>query len=368
MRVLMTGGGTAGHVNPAIAIANTIKKYQPDAEIAFVCSHNPSDKARDLVPRAGYEKLYTVKICGMKQIYNPANIKTLYYMMTSPAAAKRIILEFKPDLIVGTGGFACYPVVREGVKLGIPTALHESNAIAGKAVKRLSRSVDLVMTNFEATASQLTGANVKRVGNPVIEGGAESTSHRYSDYSRHVLSFGGSLGAENLNLAVADMLCAIADKYPDVEFVHASGKRDYEHMRAVFDERGLSGKKNITLCDYIYDMGRRMSEAEVVISRAGAMTVSELALGGKAAILVPSPYVADNHQYKNARALYDVGAGLLVQESELASGRLTEEVERLLQDKSLRDGLSEKIRSFAEPEANSIIYSELMSLVKGKGN
>lgn len=368
MRVLMTGGGTAGHVNPAIAIANTIKKYQPDAEIAFVCSHNPNDKARDLVPRAGYEKLYTVKICGMKQIYNPANIKTLYYMMTSPAAAKKIISEFSPDLIVGTGGFACYPVAREGVRLGIPTALHESNAIAGKAVKRLSRSVDLVMTNFEATAAQLSGANVKRVGNPVIESSTQSVTYKGSEYSRHVLSFGGSLGAENLNLAVADMLCAIADKYPDVEFVHASGKRDYEHTRSEFEARGLSGKKNVVLCDYIYDMGRRMSESEVVISRAGAMTVSELALGGKAAILVPSPYVADNHQYKNAKALYDVGAGLLVRESELAQGKLTEEVERLLCDAELRKGLGERIRSFAEPEANNIIYSELMRLVKKQSN
>lgn len=368
MRVLMTGGGTAGHVNPAIAIANTIKKYQPNAEIAFVCSHNPSDKARDLVPRAGYEKLYTVKICGMKQIYNPANIKTLYYMMTSPAAARKIISEFRPDLIVGTGGFACYPVVREGVRLGIPTALHESNAIAGKAVRRLSRSVDLVMTNFDSTVAQLPGANVIRVGNPVIESAEVSHAATSSEFSRHVLSFGGSLGAENLNLAVADMLCAISDRYPDVEFIHASGKRDFEHMKAVFDEKGLSNKKNVVLCDYIYDMGRRMAEADVVISRAGAMTVSELALGGKAAILVPSPYVADNHQYKNARAIYDIGAGLLVQESELSSGRLTGEVERLLNDEQLRAEFGEKIRAFANPCANSVIYRELMALVKKDGN
>ncbi len=363
MRVLMTGGGTAGHVNPAIAIANTIMEYEPDSEIAFVCSHNANDKAKDLVPRAGYNKLYTVKICGMKAIYNPANIKTLYYMLTSPREAKRIIDEFKPDIIIGTGGFACYPVARAGVKLGIPTVLHESNAIAGKAIKRLCGSVDLVMTNFESTAKALTGARrAMKVGNPVITSSKKSGGAEKSSFKRHVLSFGGSLGAEYVNLAVADMLSHIADNYPDVEFVHASGKRDFEHMKEEFAARGLDKKANVTHLDYIYDMDRRMSEADLVISRAGAMTISELALGGKAAILVPSPYVADNHQYKNAKALADANACILVQESELSSGKLETETVRLLSDNDLRKTLGENIIPFAEPDANRIIYEEIKKL------
>ena len=366
MRVLMTGGGTAGHVNPAIAIANTIMEYEPESEIAFVCSHNANDKAKDLVPRAGYDKLYTVKICGMKAIYNPANIKTLYYMMTSPREAKKIINEFKPDIIIGTGGYACYPVARAGVKLGIPTLLHESNAIAGKAIKRLCGSVDLVMTNFESTAKALTGARrAMKVGNPVItskkkSGGAEDKS----SYKRHMLSFGGSLGAEHVNLAVADMLSHIADKYPDVEFVHASGKRDFEHMKEEFALRGLDKKANITHLDYIYDMDRRMREADLVISRAGAMTISELALVGKAAILVPSPYVADNHQYKNAKALADVNACVLVQESELSSGKLEDEAVKLLSDEGLRETLGKNIVPFGEPDANRKIYEEIKKLAR----
>lgn len=366
MRVLMTGGGTAGHVNPAIAIANTIKEYEPDAEFAFVCSHNPSDKARDLVPRAGYGQPYTVKICGMKKIYNPANIKTLFYMITSPAEAKKIIKKFTPDIIIGTGGYACYPVVKAGVKMGIPTVLHESNAKAGKAVKKLCRSVDVVLTNFETTAQALSGAKrVMKVGNPIIKGTKNSSEAAVpSKFSRQVLSFGGSLGAENLNLAVAGMLGNIADKYPEIQFIHASGKRDHAHMRDVFAEKGLADKKNVLLLDYIYDMDRKMADAEIVISRAGAMTISELALGGKAAILVPSPYVADNHQYKNAKALCDVGAAVMVQEHELDTGKLQTEVERLLADSSLRSSLSKNIVSFAEPDANRIIYEEVKKLAK----
>ncbi len=361
MRVLMTGGGTAGHVNPAIAIANTIKEYEPSAEIAFVCSHGARDKAKDLVPRAGYEKLYTVKICGMQKIYNPANIKTLFYMMTSPREAKKIIREFRPDIIIGTGGFACYPVANAGVKLGIPVLLHESNAIVGKAIQKLAPKVDLVMTNFEATAEKIRGArSVMKVGNPIIKSSGSCASSTESDgFAKHVLSFGGSLGAEEVNLAVCRMLSEIADKYPDIQFVHASGKRDYEHIKSEFEKVGLADKKNVVLLDYIYDMDRRMGMADLVISRAGAMTISELALGGKCAILVPSPYVAENHQYKNAKTLADVGAAVLVRESELSGGRLTVEAEKLLSDKAKRDDMQKKIAAFAEPDANRIIYEQV---------
>ena len=366
MRVLMTGGGTAGHVNPAIAIANTIKEYEPNSEITFVCSHNANDKAHDLVCNAGYGRPKTVRICGMKAIYNPANIKTLYYMMTSTREARKIIEEFKPDIIIGTGGYACYPVVAAGIKLGIPTALHESNAIAGKAVKKLCGSVDLVMTNFESTIKELSRAKLAiRVGNPITFACKKaSVEQGESEFKKHVLCFGGSLGAEHVNLAVVDMLSHIADKYKDVEFVHASGKRDYEHMKAEYESRGLTGKANVVLLDYIYDMNKRMAEADVVISRAGAMTISELALTKKAAILVPSPYVAANHQYKNAKALKDAGACVLVEEHELTSGKLESEAVRLLSDDSVRRSLCENIASFAEPEANKIIYEEIKKIIK----
>ncbi|MBQ8408826.1 MAG: UDP-N-acetylglucosamine--N-acetylmuramyl-(pentapeptide) pyrophosphoryl-undecaprenol N-acetylglucosamine transferase [Clostridia bacterium] len=368
MRVLMTGGGTAGHVNPAIAIANTIREYEKDSEIAFVCSMQPRDKAQDLVPRAGYEKLYRVNIQQSHKIYDPRNLITLYSMIKSKGEAKRIIKEFAPDVIIGTGGFACYPVLNAGAEMGIPTLVHESNAIPGKAVLRLAPRIDCVMTNFESSAGQIKRAKeIVCVGNPAVVGQKSTdTAEIAKGYSKSVLIFGGSLGAETLNMAVCEMLEKIADKYPDTEFYHAAGKRDYEHLKSEFEKRGLLAKKNVVLVDYIYDMDSRMKRADLIISRAGAMTISELALMGKAAVLVPSPYVAANHQYKNAKALYDAKACELVQESEFR--RLLPVVEELLTATEKRDGLARNVEAFAKPDANRIIYEKIKKVVAEKKN
>lgn len=368
MRVLMTGGGTAGHVNPAIAIANTIKEYEPESEIAFVCSRLARDKAQDLVPRAGYESLYRVDICGSYPIWNPKNLKTAYLMIKSKRQARRIIEEFKPDVIIGTGGFACYPVLNAGADMGIPTIVHESNAIPGKAVKKLARKVDCVMTNFESSAKMISGAKkVMHVGNPNVIGQKSTESAEIAKgFSKSVLIFGGSLGAETLNRAVVDMLESIADKHPDTEFYHAAGKRDFEALGEIYRARGLAEKNNVKLVDYIYDMDARMSRADLVICRAGAMTVSELSLLGKAAILVPSPYVAANHQFKNAKALYDEKACELVEESEFESGKLTRVSEGLLLDAKARMNMCQRIKAFAKPDANRIIYEEIVKTIQNK--
>ena len=368
MRVLMTGGGTAGHVNPAIAIANTIKEFENDCKIAFVCSTLARDKAQDLVPRAGYS-LFKVDILPSYKIYDPRNIKTLLSMARSKKQAKKIIADFKPDIIIGTGGFACYPLLNAGAEMGIPTIVHESNAIPGKAVKRLAPKVDLVMVNFEASAQMLGGAKkLLHVGNPQVVGQKKETSTESiaEGFEKSVLIFGGSLGAETLNRAVVDMLAEIADKYPDTEFYHAAGKRDFEELKKVYEENGLDSKANVKLVDYIYDMDARMRRADLVISRAGAMTISELSLLGKAAILVPSPFVAANHQFKNAKALYDVGACALVEECDFASGKLTEETVLLLDDVSRRQALCESISTLAKPDANKVIFEEIKKLIDKK--
>lgn len=369
MRVLMTGGGTAGHVNPAIAIANTIKEYESDSEIAFVCSCQARDKAQDLVPRAGYEKLYKVNILPSHKIYNPKNIMTLISMVRSKGEAKRIIEEFAPDVIIGTGGFACYPVLNAGAEMGIPTIVHESNAIPGRAVLKLAGKIDCVMTNFEATGAAIKNAKrLINVGNPQVVGQKKSgeQSEIAKGYKQSVLIFGGSLGAETLNRAVVDMLVEIADKYPDTEFYHAAGKRDFEELGAIYAERGLDKKKNTVLVDYIYDMDARMRRADLVISRAGAMTISELALLGKAAILVPSPYVAANHQYKNAKVLYDAGACALVEESEFEGGKLCKNTVELLDSPEKRGALEKKVLDFGKPDANRIIYEEIKKVISDK--
>ena len=365
MRVLMTGGGTAGHVNPAIAIANTIKEYEPDAEIAFVSSNLRNDKARDLVPRAGY-KLYGVDICGRYQLWNPKNIKTLYLMIRSRRQARKIIEEFRPDIIIGTGGFACYPLLNAGADMGIPTAAHESNAIVGKAIKRLAGKLDTIMTNFESTKNAITGAKrVVRVGNPSVFTPKDKASVSLEgNFEKRVLSFGGSGGAEAFNDGVVEVLCAIAEKYPNTEFYHASGKRDFERMSKIFKEKGLEKLKNVVLVDYIYDMDDRLAASDIVVSLAGAMTISELALSGKASILVPSPNVAENHQFKNAKPIADAHACLLVEEKQFASGALIKAVEQLLKNDSERKLVGDNFKAFAEADANAKIYEEIKRLLK----
>lgn len=375
MRILLTGGGTAGHVNPALAIAATIREHRPDAEIAFVASALPRDKARDLVPRAGYP-LHTVHIRGLaRPLWSPSNVKVPFLMARSKTEAGKIIDTFRPDLIVGTGGFACWPLCSMGVKRGIPTALHESNALPGKAVLRLAGRVDLVMVNFEATIDRIgrdaADAHIVRVGNPMMPGfvGLSRDDARrtlgLSPDGLYVLSFGGSLGAEYLNDAVVNLAATLAaDTYTHVTLTHAAGKRDYDRIRAAWDATPARGLARLSLLDYIYDMPTRMAAADLVISRAGAMSLSELALMGKAAVLVPSPYVAEQHQLKNAMAMVNAGAAACVEEHTLPSGSLTQTVTNLLADASARAAMSSAIASFACPDANSRIYDCLMGICR----
>ncbi len=367
MRVLMTGGGTAGHINPAIAIADTIKRHHADAYIEFVSSNQKNDKAPELVERAGY-KLNKLDICGSHRIYDLRNLKTLYLLLKSSGQAKKLIEDFNPDIIIGTGGYACYPLMSAGAKMGIPTAVHESNAIVGKAIRALAHKMDCVMTNFESAAEQIKNAKrIVNLGNPSIFDESKKkavSTEKKEEGKKRVLSFGGSGGSETFNDGVLSMLEVLADSFSDVEFYHASGKRDHERMKAELERRGLDKKKNVVLVDYIYDMDERMSQADLLICRAGAMTVSETALLGKAVVFVPSPYVVANHQFKNAKAIYDKGACELVEEKDFASGALVNAVEKLLHDDKLRCELGERIKAFANADANERIYLEIMSLIR----
>ena len=359
MRILMTGGGTAGHVNPALAIAATMKEHHPDAEIAFVASAQPRDKATDLVPRAGYP-LHTLHIRGLATPYwSPSNLKLPFLMVKSRKEAAALIREFKPDLIVGTGGFACWPLCSMGKKMGVPTVLHESNAILGKAIKQLKNSVDLIMVNFEDTLRRLDRGGkhspAVRVGTPMMAGFAtvsRSEARRtlgLAPDDLYVLSFGGSLGAEYVNDAVVKL---------------AAGKRDYDRIRADWDATAAGMCGRMTLTDYIYDMPIQMAAADLVISRAGAMSISELALTGKAVVFIPSPYVAENHQYKNAMALVNKEAAVCVEEKTLTEGALTAQVKSLLSDPAKRADMERRIRDFAYPDANEQIYAYLKGLLK----
>jgi UDP-N-acetylglucosamine--N-acetylmuramyl-(pentapeptide) pyrophosphoryl-undecaprenol N-acetylglucosamine transferase len=257
--------------------------------------------------------------------------------------------------------------------MGVPTALHESNALPGKAVQRLRGSVDLIMVNFEDTIRLLDNLGkhspALRVGNPMMPGFATVSRVEarkalgLAPDETYILSFGGSQGAEYVNDAVVKLAAELTER-ADVKLIHAAGKRDYDRIRADWDKTAAGGCDRMTLVDYIYDMPIRMAAADLVISRAGAMSISELALTGKPTVFIPSPHVADNHQYKNAMALVAEGAAVCVEEKTLTEGALTAQVKALLEDPAVRASMGVRIREkFACPDANNVIYDALMKLL-----
>lgn len=374
--MLVTGGGTGGHVNPALAIANTIKQNDPEAVIAYVGTKKGIESR--LVPKAGYP-LYTVEIQGIRRSLSPTNLKTAYLALTSVGKAKKILDEFQPDLVVGTGGYVCWPVVKAASERGIPTALHESNAIAGVAVKMLQNAVDRIYLNFAKTGETLhcDPAKIMQVGNPIMSDfhaiTREEARKKLSipDSYRYVLlSYGGSMGAEKVNDAVLCLMRDFTSKHPEVLHIHATGSIEWEESSAKFREMGLDKCENIEWNEYIFDMPVKMAAADLTITRAGAMTVTELASTGKCAIFIPSPNVAENHQYKNAKVLVDAGGALLYEEKELTEEAkpLTEKVGALLTKSgdTVRAEMAEKIRSFAMDNVNRRIYEDLCRLVAEK--
>lgn len=373
MKVLMTGGGTGGHVNPAIAIADKIMEKEPGSNIAFVGT--PRGIENKLVPAAGY-KLYHIDIRGLRRSLSVSNFRTVYLMAVSQIKARRLIRDFNPDIVVGTGGYVCWPLVNAASKMNIPTVLHESNAVPGVAVKLLQNKVDRIYVNFEATLSKLSHPErAKRVGNPLRGHFGELTKEQaraklgYNNKYRYViLSCGGSMGAERVNEEVLKLMRDYTSKDAAVKHIHATGSIEYEASKAVFQKYGLDKCPNLELCEYIYDMPLKMTAADLVISRAGAITLSELAVQRKPCILIPSPNVTDNHQYKNAKVLGDAGASLVFEESELGDGILTDAVKQLLPDRKRLHEMSDSISSFAVRDCADLLYSELRGLIDQKNS
>lgn len=370
MRVLLTGGGTAGHINPALAIAETIRKNDASAVIEFVGIK--TGKENDLVPREGY-RLHHVKSMGIKRSLSPSNIKALWLALSSPYAKETvgIIKSFRPDIVIGTGGYACWPLMAAAARMGIPTAVHESNSLPGLAVRKLQRKVDRIWVNFDATKSLLKVKDrVVRVGNPLRSDfgalGKEEARARLGlgEGQRLILSFGGSLGSSGVTGAAFDVMEKLVAGNEKMIHIHAAGKANYEAALEDFRMRGLEAHKNCRLVEYIYDMPVTMSAADLVISRAGAMTISELAQMEKASILIPSPYVADNHQYKNAKTLADAEATVLIEEKTLGEGSVREAVEALLASPEEMEALGKKIAQFADVDANRAIWMEILQLLE----
>ena len=369
MKVLMTGGGTGGHVYPAIAIANTIKNNIPNAEIAFVGT--PKGIENRICRAEGYD-IFHVEVKGISRSLSPSNIKAFYLAAVSPVRAKKVLREFKPDIVIGTGGFVSWPIIKAAVSEGIPTMLHESNVFPGLTVRKLQDKVDRVLLNFEESARYLKKTeeeNLLCVGNPLrreFETVTKSEARKklgIPENAKVLLSYGGSRGSARINETVVEVMKLMTEKGSDVIHIHSTGDIGAGAFNESFKKYGLDKNGNLRVYEYIHNMPDTMAAADVIVCRAGAMTVSEVSMMKKAAIFIPSPNVAENHQYKNAKLLADKNAAIVIEEKYLTAEKLAREAERLLMSPSTRYDMEENVYAFSNLSANRLIYDEIIKLV-----
>ena len=379
MRVIVSGGGTSGHINPALTIAGKIRKEDPNSVIEYVGTEKGLETK--LVPREGYP-IHYVKVEGLKRKLSLENMRVAHEAITSVREAKEILRAFHPDVVIGTGGYVCWPVLRAASSLKIPTVVHESNAVPGLATRMLSHFVSKILVNFKESEKKLhiPKDRVLCVGNPVKD---EMFTLKKEDCRKKLgigaeekvlLSFGGSLGARTVNNLLYDIIDK--DRIPsDIRLIHATGSAYWDKAREHFlmngfaqtDENTLK-KGNITLHRYIYNMPTVMACADVVICRSGAMTVSEISAMKKAAIFIPSPNVTDNQQYENAHVLEKAGAALLLEEKDATAEKLADMVIKLFRDDTARHGMEEKTAGFVHRACLDEIYGVICDLVKNKEN
>ncbi len=338
LKILIAAGGTAGHINPAIAIAGYILERLPSANILFVGRSDGMEY--HLVQKAGYE-FTSIEVHGFQRKVNVQNIKrnahAAYCLMRSMPAAKTILNDFKPDIVIGTGGYICGPIMRVAQQMKIKTVIHESNSYPGVTNRLLAKKSDVVFTvNEQATAALKVPHKTIISGNPVrqeilLQDRAKCRAALSATQDDIViLSFGGSLGAAKINNAVAGFMkhCNETDK--SYKHYHATGRYGKETFKELAEEYGFANDSNIHIEEYIDDMPAMLAAADLVISRSGAITVSEIAAAGRASILVPSPNVSENHQYHNAMSLAQKGAAVLILDNDFNYRKLIETVDELV--------------------------------------
>ena len=372
MNILFTCGGTAGHVNPAVALARIFQEKHPGCRVLFVGADGGMENK--LVPKEGYQ-IRSVTITNFHRSFAPAdiahNLGTLVNMQKSKKQARAILDEFRPDLVVGTGGYASFPVVNEAAHRGIPTAVHESNAVPGLTTKALSKVVDRVMVGFEESRAYYDDpSKVVVTGTPVRGDFFKYTRQEareklgFTDDRPLLLSYWGSLGAEVMNQKMVDFIAKECYEGAPYRHIHGAG-RDFPWMQEELLRRGLKlGDNGIEVREYIYDMPLVMAAADLVLCRAGASTISELTAIAKPAVLVPAPNVTANHQEKNARVLADQGAGVLLREQDCVEDTLYDTAGLILRERDRRDAMIRALNSMAVPDAGEKIYKTLREIMK----
>lgn len=372
LRVLLAGGGTAGHINPALAIAEIIKDKYPDSVIAF--AGTPDGLESRLVPKAGY-KFYKIQVKGFqrKLSFNniKRNIKAASYLMTAGKRANKIISDFKPDLVIGTGGYVAGPIVRSAAKKGIKTAIHEQNAFPGVTNKLLSKVVDKVMLTVEEARKYLDEkADCTVTGLPVrksffaIEKSKAREKLGIPNEAVCILSTGGSLGARTINNAAAALFKWYQEIGNKVYHIHSYGTYPgYKDYVSELSKKGIdTDKKELIISDYV-DMSVCMAASDLVISRCGASTLNELESMGRGSVLIPSPNVAGNHQYYNGMVLQNASAAVVLEEKDLTDEKIVSTVSKLISDKDRLTELSKNAGKLYIHDTNERIYSVLSELI-----
>lgn len=371
MRVIIAAAQTGGHVNPGIAIANKIKKESRNSQILFIGTNSGIEN--DLVPRAGYE-LKTIEAYGINRKFDIQNIKNMFKTFEGFKEAKKIIKEFKPDIVIGTGGFICGPVLMAARRYKVPTIIHESNAFPGIATKLLSNKANTILVGFKDTIKRLKKPNrVVITGTPTKTTKINLSSKQKEQLVKEleldlnlpiVLVFGGSQGAKSINSALVEIIKNKMNE--NYQIIWASGTKQYEIIRDDLEvlKTNIHKIKNVKILPYIYNMEEIMNLADIIVARSGAMTITEISITGKPAILIPFPFAAENHQEYNARVLADVGAAKIILDKDLNAEILTKTLNEMLKDKHKLLEMGQMAESVSIRDVEDKIYKEIEKLVK----
>lgn len=371
MNVIIAAAGTGGHINPGIAIANKIKQENKNAKITFIGTIRGLEN--DLVPRAGYN-LERIEAYGISRKISFSNIKNAFKTLNSFKEARKIIKKLDPDIVIGTGGYICGPVLLAAHKYKIPTVLHESNAYPGATVRLLSGKVNTILVGFEDAKKRLPKAkNVIVSGTPTklqklnlnetqklelkVELGIKSNLPI-------VLIFGGSQGAKTINNSLLGIIeNKLNEKY---HIIWAVGQKQYDGVKEKIEDMNLNinNVKNITIVPYIYNMQEIMNLADIIVARSGAMTITEVSIVGKPAIFIPFPFATENHQEYNARVLADAGAAKIILDKDLNKDILNNEILEIINNKKLQTQMSKNAEAKAIPNVEDRIYNEIKKLLK----
>ena len=374
MRVLVTGGGTAGHINPALAIADIIKKEYPNAVFLFVGAEGKMET--ELVPKAGYP-IKTIKVKGFYRSFSPAaikhNVSAAVNVLTATHTSAKILKEFQPDICIGTGGYVCGPILRKALQMHIPVLVHESNAFPGVTVKMLAKEGATVLLCSEAARKHLPqNSKVIVTGNPLrpafatmhtAQAKAKAREELGVDNRPLVVSFGGSLGAQYINEAMIEVLSR-SHTNGKLQHIHGVGKGGWDDVSATLQQRNVPLESdNLSVRPYIDNMPTCMAAADLIISRCGAMTLSEIPAAGKPSILIPSPYVAENHQFHNAMALVNKGAAVCIEEKDLTADRLWDAIMDITSDPARMQQMAENAAALAIRDADARILAAIKEVL-----